>query len=510
MLLMIFGLPDVTAIQYVNGNKQLTGDLTVVNLCNILIRALYMHQSNIRHDFIKDSTMTAPRARFLRPGYALLLSLLILLTIIVIGLDPDQARATRHIPLELAQPDTGDTLVLPTEPTAAGIPASTRIEETETVPTTAVAEPGPAGEWHTVTVKSGDSLAAIFSRLDIPPLQLHKILTSGGAAHNLKKIHPGQVLRIQTDAGDNLVKLEYQIDRLSSLEVRQQGDDFETVTTHRTPERRTANATGVINSSLFTAAQKAGISDNLTMEIANIFGWDIDFALDIRKGDAFTVLYEELYLDGEKIEDGNILAAEFVNNGRIYQAVRYTDASGHTDYYALDGQSMRKQFLRTPVEIARISSRFNLKRKHPILNKIRAHKGVDYAASTGTPVKSTANGKIVHRAKKGGYGNTIIIQHGSKYSTLYAHLSKYRGGLKKGSRVKQGQVIGYVGSSGLATGPHLHYELRVNGVHRDPLRVKLPGAKPLDKQYMDDFTAQAGSMMARLDLVRPVQVASSE
>jgi murein DD-endopeptidase MepM/ murein hydrolase activator NlpD len=465
-----------------------------------------MRHSNIEHVYISGKTATA--ARLLRPGYALLLSLLIAFAILVLGFDPEQARATRHIPLELTGTQAMTGLELPVEPPAAGIPAATR-EPAETVAEAAVTVE-PAGEWHEVTVKSGDSLAVIFSRLDIPPLQLHKILTSGGAAHNLKKIHPGQTLRLQTDAENNLLQLEYQIDRLSALEIRQQGDDYEIVTSHRTPERRVTNASGVINSSLFLSAQDAGLSDNMTMEVANIFGWDIDFALDIRKGDAFTVLYEELYLDGEKIDDGNILAAEFVNNGKTYQAFRYTDAGGHTDYYALDGQSMRKQFLRTPVEIARISSRFNLKRKHPILNKIRAHKGVDYAASTGTPVKSTANGKIVHRGKKGGYGNTIIIQHGSKYSTLYAHLSKYRGGLQKGSRVKQGQVIGYVGSSGLATGPHLHYELRVNGVHRDPLRVKLPGAKPLDKKYQDDFRQEAGSMLARLDLVRSVQVASNE
>ena len=246
------------------------------------------------------------------------------------------------------------------------------------------------------------------------------------------------------------------------------------------------------------------------MEVANIFGWDIDFALDIRKGDNFTLLYEELYLDGEKIEDGNILAAEFINHGKTYQAVQFTDGAGHTDYYSLDGKSMRKQFLRTPVEFSRISSRFNLKRKHPVLNRIRAHKGVDYAAPRGTPIKTTASGRIIHRGKKGGYGNAIIIQHGSKYSTLYAHMSKYRGGLKKGSRVRQGQVIGYIGSSGLATGPHLHYELRVNGVHRDPLRVKLPGAKPLDNKYMTDFKSKADNLIARLELVRTVQVASKE
>jgi murein DD-endopeptidase MepM/ murein hydrolase activator NlpD len=306
-----------------------------------------------------------------------------------------------------------------------------------------------------------------------------------------------------------LLRLVYQVDKLSTLEISRNGDEFKTSTTHRTPERRVTNTTGTIDSSLFLSAQQAGLSDNLTMELAGIFGWDIDFVLDIRKGDQFTVLYEELYLDGENVGNGEILAAEFVNQGRKYQAIRYTDNGGKTDYYSLDGKSMRKAFLRTPVEFSRISSRFSLGRKHPILNKIRAHKGVDYAAARGTPVKSTSNGKIVHRGKKGGYGKTIIIKHGTKYSTLYAHLSNYRKGLKQGSRVKQGQVIGYIGSSGLATGPHLHYEFRVNGEHRDPLRVKLPGAEPLDKKYREDFRAKAESLVAQLDLVRGVQVASN-
>jgi len=306
-----------------------------------------------------------------------------------------------------------------------------------------------------------------------------------------------------------LLKLVYQVDRLSTLEVSRSGEEYQISTSHRTPERRIKNATGTIDSSLFMSAQQAGLSDSLTMELAGIFGWDIDFVLDIREGDQFTVLYEELYLDGENIGNGEILAAEFVNQGQKYQAIRYTDKSGKTDFYSLDGKSMRKAFLRTPVEFSRISSGFSLGRKHPILNKIRAHKGVDYAAATGTPIKATSNGKIVHRGDKGGYGKTIIIQHGNKYSTLYAHLSGYRKGLKEGSRVKQGQVIGYLGSSGLATGPHLHYEFRVDGVHRDPLRVKLPGAEPLDKKYRDDFNAKAESLVAQLDLVRGVQVASN-
>jgi murein DD-endopeptidase MepM/ murein hydrolase activator NlpD len=243
------------------------------------------------------------------------------------------------------------------------------------------------------------------------------------------------------------------------------------------------------------------------MELAGIFGWDIDFALDIREGDQFAVLYEGLYLDGERIGTGNILAAEFTNQGKLYRAVRYTDARGHTDYYAPDGHSMRKTFLRTPVSFTRISSRFNSGRKHPILNRIRAHKGVDYAAATGTPVKATGNGKIVLRGKKGGYGNTVVIQHGSSYSTLYAHLNNFARGKTVGSRVQQGEIIGYVGSTGLATGPHLHYEFRVNGVHRNPLTVKLPDAAPLPKKFREDFKLATENLIAQLELAKTQTVA---
>ncbi|MDH3527822.1 MAG: peptidoglycan DD-metalloendopeptidase family protein [Gammaproteobacteria bacterium] len=452
----------------------------------------------------------------MRPGYWLLGGLLVGFAVLLLGFNPEPAEATRHVPLQLSL-DKPLHVAAQTDQTSVSIPAEASIEpaaaDSNSLAEQSVQEHIPAtlgDEWHDVTVKSGDSLALIFSRLEIPPQQLHKILELGGAAHNLKKIYPGQALRLLTNPELGLVKLEYPIDELSSMEVRRQADDFEIVTSHRTPERRIANASGAINSSLFLAGQEANLPDSLTMELANIFGWDIDFALDIRKGDQFALIYEELYLDGEKIDTGNILAAAFVNQGKAYQAVRYTDKSGRTDYYSPDGKSMRKAFLRTPVEFSRVSSRFNLKRKHPVLNRIRAHKGVDYAAPKGTPIRSTSNGKIIFRGNKGGYGNAIIVQHGTKYSTLYAHLSKFKSGLSKGSRVKQGQVIGYVGSSGLATGPHLHYELRVNGVHRDPLRMKLPGAEPLEKKYREDFKQKAGALIAQLDLVRNVQVASSE
>ena len=419
---------------------------------------------------------------------------------------PDTAAGNQQIPLALPAitVPAGNAIEMLPEQSSAQEMSAPALEEPVAE---AVASSASEGVWHDITIKSGDSLAVIFSRLDIKPQQLHALLEQGGAVRNLKNIYPGQSIRLQTNSDKDLLALVYQIDKLSSLEVFRVGDEFSVGTTHRTPERRIRNASVEITNSLFLSASDAGLSDRLTMELAGIFAWDVDFALDIRKGDHFTVLYEEQYLDGENIGGERILAAEFVNNGKKYHAIHYIDNSGEEDFYSLDAKSMRKTFLRTPVEFSRISSRFSLGRKHPILNRIRAHKGVDYAAARGTPIKATANGKIVHRGKKGGYGNTIIIQHGTRYSTLYAHLSKYRSGLKTGSKVKQGQTIGYIGSTGLATGPHLHYEFRVDGAHRDPLRTKLPGAKPLDKKYLDDFNLQADDMLAQLNLVRNVQIA---
>jgi murein DD-endopeptidase MepM/ murein hydrolase activator NlpD len=455
--------------------------------------------------------------RLLKPAHLLTASAAIAITLAITYLTPDTAEATRHSTLQLPGQDSARLaeesahslpLQLPEATSPDKVSATTEPAAAEA--RTAVAVSAPVEDWQEVSVKSGDSIAGIFSRLDIAPQELHALLEQGGATRNLKKIYPGQTLRVVTGADNTLAKLSYPIDKLNTLEVTRNDAGFDVSTVTRTPEFITRNASGVIDSSLFLAGNKAGLSDSLTMELAGIFGWDIDFVLDIRKGDQFTVLYEQMSLDGENIGNGSILAAEFTNRGKRYQAIRYTDAGGKTDYYSLDGKSMRKAFLRTPVEFSRISSRFSLGRKHPILNKIRAHKGVDYAASRGTPIKATGDGKIVHRGKKGGYGNTIIIQHGTQYSTLYAHMSKYRGGLKNGSRIKQGQIIGYIGSSGLATGPHLHYEFRVNGVHRDPLRVKLPGADPLHKKYRDDFHTKAEALLAQLDLVRDVQVASNQ
>jgi murein DD-endopeptidase MepM/ murein hydrolase activator NlpD len=246
------------------------------------------------------------------------------------------------------------------------------------------------------------------------------------------------------------------------------------------------------------------------MELANIFGWDIDFALEIRAGDSFNLIYEEAYLDGEVFDNGNILAAEFTNRGKVFRAIRYQDDQGNSNYYSPDGSSMRKAFLRAPVDFRRISSRFRTARWHPVLGKKRPHKGVDYAAATGTPIKASGDGRVIFRGTKGGYGKTVIIKHGSQYTTLYGHMSRFNKKVKNGSRVQQGQTIGYVGKSGLATGPHLHYEFRVNGVHRNPLTVKIPAAAPIDKRYKSDFQHQSEPLLAKLDLMSRTQLATAE
>jgi murein DD-endopeptidase MepM/ murein hydrolase activator NlpD len=354
--------------------------------------------------------------------------------------------------------------------------------------------------WLDVTVKRGDSLAAIFKRNDLDAAELHEIMQTGADTKKLRYLKPGQTFRIQVDEDNNVLNLSYHINQLETLDVHRDGDAFIASYHHKNVEKRMDHASAVIKSSLFEAGRDAGLSSQMVMELAHIFGWDIDFALDIRKGDSFSVIYEEDYLNGSKLNDGPILAAEFVNHGRTYKAIRYTDASGRSDYYDPRGRSMRKAFLRTPVDFRRISSRFGM-RYHPILHRKRMHTGVDYAAPRGTPIKSTGDGKIIFIGRKGGYGNAIIIKHGGIYSTLYGHMSHFRRGMHVGKHVKQGQIIGYVGSTGRATGPHLHYEFRINGVFRNPLTVKLPSAKPINRAYKQDFEAHAQTMLSQLTVV---------
>jgi murein DD-endopeptidase MepM/ murein hydrolase activator NlpD len=352
--------------------------------------------------------------------------------------------------------------------------------------------------WQTVKVKSGDSLSVIFDRLKISPAVLHAIVTASEDTRTLKDILPGQELRLLIE-DSKVLSLEYDQDLVTTLQVNNENDHYTSRMIKHQLRKNVLEAEATIDSSLFLAGQDAGLSDNLIMQLVAIYGWDIDFALDIRKGDRFRLIYEEHYKDDVKVSEGPILAAEFVNQDKPYRSVRYTSPDGTSDYFAEDGASMRKAFLRTPLNFTRISSGFSLKRRHPALNSIRAHRGVDYAAPTGTPVKAAGNGTIISIGSNGGYGRSIVIKHGEAYSTLYAHLSKYAKGMKKGTRLKQGQIIGYVGRSGLATGPHLHYEFRVNGVHRNPLTVALPKAESIPKDLLPDFKQQTAPLLAQLD-----------
>ncbi len=359
-------------------------------------------------------------------------------------------------------------------------------------------------------IKSGDSLSSIFKKHSLSANLLHRIVHSSETAKQLTDIRPGETLLLELDQDDNLQRLQLVHNKIRSLEITPNQDSFSALELNRDVEIRSAHTSGTIQSSLYVAAKEAGLSENLIMELANIFGWDIDFALEIRAGDRFTVIYQEDYLDGEKLRDGPILAAEFVNRGRSYQALRYEDETGRADYFTPEGRSMRKAFLRAPVDFRRISSRFTQERWHPVLGKKRPHMGVDYAAKVGTPIKAAGDGKIIHRGTKGGYGRTVIIQHGQRYTTLYAHLSRYNKKAKNGSRVKQGDTVGYVGKSGLATGPHLHYEFRVNGVHRNPLTVKLPAAEPIAKRYLEDFKLKTQPLLARLETISKTMVADAQ
>ncbi|MFB3100856.1 MAG: OapA family protein [Gammaproteobacteria bacterium] len=354
--------------------------------------------------------------------------------------------------------------------------------------------------WESVKVQSGDNLALIFKRKRLSPQMLYNIMALGEDAAILKHIKPGQEIRFLFEDGE-FEALQYDVDLTDTLYIKKLGDIYSAEMLETELERKVKTASGTIRDSLFLSGISAGLSDNMIMQMINLYGWDIDFAMEVRHGDQFHVIYEERYKDGEKVQDGPILAAEFINRGKSFTSVRYTHVDGHSDYYAENGNSMRKAFLRTPVKFARVSSRFSLGRKHPILNRIRAHKGVDYAASTGTPVRASGDGVIKLAARKGGYGRAIIIQHGGKYTTLYGHLSRYGRGIKKGKHVKQGQIIGYVGMTGLATGPHLHYEFRVNGVHRNPLTVKLPKAMRIPDDLMEEFKSQTEPLLTQLSII---------
>lgn len=354
------------------------------------------------------------------------------------------------------------------------------------------------------TIKHGESLGTILETYKFPATLPYQIVNAKNG-DLFKKIRAGKQLEfILNKDSHQLEEIHYPHSKLTQLVANVTGDitvglediDYEII--H-------ANASGNITHSLFGAASEAGISDLMITELTEIFGWDVDFVKDIRKGDSFKVIYEQYMNQGNMIQEGRVVAAEFVNNGQTFTAIRHEDSDGIVGYYAPDGSSMKGTFLKSPMKFSRISSGFSNKRFHPILKKWRAHKGVDYAARTGTPIRSVANGKVIHRGSKGGYGKTVVISHGGKYTTLYAHMSKYHAKAKHGQHVKQGQIIGYVGSTGLSTGPHLHYEFRVNGVHRNPLTYKTPKASAISSKERVKFEENLKNQIAALNGIRTGQ-----
>jgi murein DD-endopeptidase MepM/ murein hydrolase activator NlpD len=379
-----------------------------------------------------------------------------------------------------------------------------RLQPSLAEPAKDVVPSGPPTRTRTETVRAGDSLATIFKRLGIPARELHEVLESGATAQRLKRIHPGRQLTFLTfedaAAGEpKLLSLSYATGALERLVFERENGVFTAHHIERQPDRVKAYKTNTIESSLFLSSQEIGLNDDIAVRLAQIFQWDIDFVLDIRQGDQFHLLFEELYLDEEFIGFGDILAAEFVNQGEAYRAIRYTDPNGRADYFAPDGRSMRKAFLRAPVHFSRISSNFNLRRLHPLRKRVMPHRGIDYAAPAGTPILAAGDGKVVSATRNSASGNFVVIQHGEQFQTKYLHLSKFGRGIRSGKRVEQGQVIGYVGSTGWATGPHLHYEFLVNGIYKNPRTVALPEAKPIRAKERSRFESQAEPLLALLD-----------
>ncbi len=372
---------------------------------------------------------------------------------------------------------------------------------------TELAKPGLA-VWQTITVQVGDTLSILFDRLGIPKITLTNLLSSGKKVEELAKIYPGQKLDFLFDDSNELKAVKLNVSSTKTLHLTNEGNKFNYSYEEQTPIKKLNFTTGQITGSLYYSAQKAGLDDKLIMQMAEILGCDIDFTLDIRDNDSFRVLYEEEFVDQKRINPGKILALEFNNQGKLYKAIRYKDDKGRDSYYSPDGYSLQKAFLRSPVEFTRISSHFSHARRHPVLHKIRAHKGVDYAAPMGTPVKSAGDGRITFLGNKGGYGKAVEVTHGNKYSTFYAHLSRFNKHIKNGSYVKQGQIIGYVGKTGLASGPHLHYEFRINGVHHNPVTVSLPSSNPIPSKNKSDFSSHAKNMLALLD--NPTKVAAND
>jgi murein DD-endopeptidase MepM/ murein hydrolase activator NlpD len=462
--------------------------------------------NGVRHDYKSiDGAVPAARRPLSRSHIAAGLSCVILAGLAVLWLlEPAQGN--------LPEPERSATvatlpLPAPDAPDAASALSATDFEA-PVEPAEPVA-PEPATERTVLEVRSGDSLDGLFRRHGLSVSDLHRLLKVAQAAPHLKRIRPGDTFEIEHD-GEAILSLTRRVDETRSLVVAAGDNGFTATFLEHPVEIRTARTTGQITSSFYAAGLAAGLSDGTIMRLAGIYAWDIDFALDIRRDDWFAVVYEEIWQNGEKLRDGEIVVAEFSNQGRSYRAVRFPDEDGRARYFTPEGESMRKAFLRAPVDFTRVSSNFNPNRLHPVLKTRRPHQGVDYAARTGTPIMAAGDGRVISSGWQGGYGNTVVLQHGSNVTTLYAHMSRIGATARVGRRVRQGEIIGYVGMTGLASGPHLHYEYRINGVHKNPRTVELPKAEPVPAARRTEFAAVTAPLIAELEGLGPVRLAAAD
>jgi len=442
--------------------------------------------------------------------HQILLSILVIIIFIIMLIPFEGAKASKQVGAISTSPELNTRYQVPlafrTPSAPASVePSSLPKKQQAFIParSTAAVSPPPALNEKHFKVKSGDTLAALFKRAGLTAKDVYDITLLPKAKKNLLKIMPGEELVIAKRHDGKLVQLRYHLNAISTLVVNRVDEHYQATIVTKTVETRRQFANATVESNFWNAGVTAGLTPNQIMQLATIFGWDIDFALDLRKNDSFSILFEEEYADGAFLRNGNILAAEFTNQGDRYTAVRYKDGN----YYSEDGRSMRKAFLRSPVDFKYVSSSFNPRRLHPVTGQVKAHRGVDYVAAVGTPIKAAGKGRVIKSGYNKYNGNYVFIKHNDTYTTKYLHLKKRK--VKTGASVKQGQIIGTLGATGRVTGAHLHYEFIVNGVHRNPRTVKLPKSQSIAKKEKAQFALISQKMMGDLNHNRQVQLASN-
>ncbi len=375
------------------------------------------------------------------------------------------------------------------------------------LPKVAVVETSTASFWRSDRVQRGDSVNELLRRVNVQDAAASNFLRTSAAAASFRSLPVGKELQVEMGATGNLISLRFLNDKGAQTIIEKRGSEFVSHVVAAKLEKRLFVRTGEIRTSLYAATDAAGLPESAANQLTEIFSGDVDFHHDLKRGDKFTVVYEMTYSNGALVQAGNIQAAEFINQGQSYRAVYFQNSKGQGDYFTPEGKSVRKAFLRSPVAFSRVSSGFTTARFHPVLNKWRAHKGTDFAAPMGTPVRATSDGSVALVGKQNGYGNVIKLNHPGHLTTVYGHLSRFAAGLRAGQRVAQGQLIGYVGMTGLASGPHLHYEFQIAGQQRDPMRVALPNAQPVSGSHKAAFNTLSSSFVARLEQLRNTNLA---